>query len=105
MLTLTGTVLRISAGKPSTDKETGEQKAAVPIVTIQHTTSADPESDLELIKIKVKSPIQVEAFRRALNKTVRLDVRTWQAGDKSGFWLETGVLPVVLGAEPVKQAA
>jgi hypothetical protein len=96
MLTLTGIVSRVSNTKESKNKETGEVIPGVPVVYIQHTSNSDPDSELELLKIKVKTSIQVEAFRRALNKQIRIDVRTWQSGDKSGFWLETGVLPTVV---------
>ena len=103
MITLTGTVARVSNSKDTKDKQTGEIIVGKPVVYIQHQSNSDPDSDLELIKIKLKSPNQVDAFRRALNKLIRIDVRTWSSGDKSGFWLEAGVLPLV-AQEPAKPA-
>ncbi len=99
MLILIGTVNRVANGKPTVDKDTGETKAAVPVLNMLHTSNEDPDSEQELLKIKLKDPAQAEAFRKMTGQTVRIPVRTWQSGDKSGFWLEKGVLPVVMNQQ------
>lgn len=107
MLTLTGQVLQVTGGKPGKNYETGEITEAVPIAYVQHSTSSSPESDIAIEKIKLKEPAQVAAFRAAIGKQVRLDVRLWAQGGKQGFWLEQGVLPTIIntGTQPLKAAA
>lgn len=106
-LILLGTVLKVSAGKPGKNYETGEITEAVPLVFIQHSTSSSPESDIVIEKIKCKEPAQVAAFRAAIGKEVRFEVRLWAQGGKQGFWLEPGVLPTVAAAPaaPLRAAA
>ena len=99
MLILIGMVSRVTNGKPGINKDTGETTPATPVLSILHTSNEDPESEQELVKIKLKDPAQAEAFRKAQGQTVRVPVRTWQSGEKSGFWLEKGVLPVAMNAQ------
>lgn len=99
MLVLVGTVQRVTAMKPFTDKETGVISESAQL-SMLHTMNEDPDSALELINIKVKDAQQVEAFRQLTGKTVRFPVRTWSIGESSGLWVEKGVLPTIIN-EPV----
>lgn len=101
MLILIGTINRVNPGKAKVDKDSGETIPAIPAVDILHTSNDDPASEQELLKIKLKDPQQAEAFRKLVGQTVRIPVRTWQSGDKSGFWLEKGVLPTPMQAKAV----
>ena len=100
MLILIGRIERVTHSKNTVDKDTGETVSAPPQLSIIHTTNDDPESEQELVKIKLKDPAQAEAFRKCLGQFVRVPVRTWQSGERSGFWLERGVLPTVLQQAP-----
>lgn len=104
MLILIGRIERVAAGKPTVDRETGETKPAVPVLSIIHTTNEDPDSDQELVKIKLKDPSTVEAFRKLQGQVVRFAVRTWQSGDSSGFWIEKGVVPTVMSVTAAAKA-
>lgn len=99
-LILIGTVLQVTGGKPGKNYETGEITEAIPVAFIQHNTSSNPDSDINIEKIKCKEPAQVAAFRNAISKQVRVEVRLWAQGGKQGFWLEQGVLPTVVNAVP-----
>jgi hypothetical protein len=105
MLILIGTVNRVNPGKPTVDRTTGETTPAVPVLDMLHTSNEDPNSDQELIKIKLKDPKQVESFQRLTGQLVRIPVRTWQSGEKSGFWLEKGVLPTAMQPTQTAKAA
>jgi len=98
MLILVGTVLNIMAGKP--DHKTGEIH---PVVQIQHKTSQGADAEIVIDKIKLKHNGQADAFKKALGKTIKVPVRTWNTSSGgSGYWLEEGVLPTV---EAVQAAA
>lgn len=97
-LTLIGTILQVSVGKEGKNYETGEVIPAVHSAFIQHNTSSNPDSDPCIEKIKVKEAAQVNACRAAIGKPVRLDVRLWNMNGKTGFWIESGVLPTVIPA-------
>jgi hypothetical protein len=94
MLILSGQVVKVSAGKPKQDDQ-GKPLPLEHFLYVQHNVNQDPDSDLELAKIKLKIPSQVDAFKKALGQNIQLPVRVWSSGDKSGFWLEQGVLPTV----------
>jgi len=96
MLTLIGQVVKVAAGKAGKDKDTGEIIEAVPVVFVQHSTSTDANSDVAIEKIKLKDAAQVAAFQKAIGQNVQVPVRVWFQGAKSGFWLESGVLPTVV---------
>lgn len=101
MLTLTGVVLAVLAGKPTRpDKTTGEVRCD-PVVQIQHRTNNEQNAEFIIEKIKLKTEPQIQAFQKCVGKTVHLSVRVWsQISGDNGLWLEAGVLPTV-----VQQAA
>lgn len=94
-------VLRV---KPFQEKnrETGEI-TNIHKADLQHYTNGDTASaEIEILSIKLKEPAQAEAFRKAVGQMVRFPARVWAVGGGTGFWLEKGVLPTVIPAQPAK---
>lgn len=95
MLILNGIVLQVVSGKESIDKTTGAVIPATPSAEIQHKLSMEADASFEIEKIKLKSPAQVDAFRKSIGKTINIPCRQWVSGGKAGLYLEAGVLPTV----------
>ncbi|OIR10943.1 hypothetical protein GALL_71110 [mine drainage metagenome] len=99
MLYLVGSIMRVGQPVEEKDRETGKI-SIVCKMQLQHQESSEPNSDIKIENIKIKSepgaPLtQAEAFRKCVNQNVQIPVRTWSQGGKSGYWLEKGVLPTV----------
>lgn len=99
MLYLTGQIMRVGQPIEEKNRETGSI-TVVCKMQIQHQESSDPNSDIKLENIKIKSDVgastsQAEAFRKVVGQNVSIPVRTWSQGNKSGYWLEKGILPTV----------
>jgi len=95
------TVLRV---KPVQDKnrDTGEV-TNIHTVDLQHFSNADTATaEIDILTIKLKDPVQADAFRKVLGQAVNIPARVWAVGGGTGFWLEKGVLPTVIAQQAAK---
>lgn len=92
MILLIGEVIRVSDPIQKTDDKTGEISNVWQVQILHNKTDA-ANSEIVIQNLKAKSAAQSEAFRKCLNKQIRVPVGLYAFDSEPGLWIEKGVMP------------